>query len=72
MSIDKDKFKVIKQCNKPETGCDYNCIDCEIPDITPEECKDCMREAEENGVEYEFNVNYKNGWWECDNCRKPL
>lgn len=61
-----------KECNNFETGCDYNCRNCEIPLIEPEWCEDCAQEAKENGFEYEFNVTHKNGYWECENCRQPV
>ena len=62
----------MKICNEPETGCDYCCMDCEVPTIEPEWCEDCANQAEEDGFEYEFNVTHKNGYWECENCRKLL
>ena len=51
-----------KECNNPETGCNYNCRNCEVPLVEPEWCEDCAQEAEESGFEYEFNVIHKNGY----------
>lgn len=61
-----------KECNCPETGCDMNCMECEVPLFEPEWCEDCANAAEEAGIEYEFDVNHYNGYWECSNCRKPV
>ena len=58
----------MKICNEPETGCDYNCRDCEVPTTEPEWCEDCAQEAEDSGIEYEFNVTHKTGSWTCENC----
>ena len=58
-----------KECNKPETGCDYCCMTCEVPVIEPEWCERCSQEAENEDFEYEFNVTYKTGSWTCENCR---
>ena len=58
-----------KECNNPETGCDYRCMECEVPTTEPEYCQRCEEEAEENGFEYEFNVTHKTGSWTCENCR---
>ena len=58
-----------KECDNPETGCDYCCMECEIPTTEPEYCEDCAQEAEDSGFEYEFNVTHKTGSWTCENCR---
>lgn len=58
-----------KECNKPETGCNYNCRGCEIPTTEPEWCENCSQQAEEDDIEYEFNVTHKTGSWTCENCR---
>lgn len=50
----------------------HNCMECEVPQIEPEDCEDCRKQSEEDGVEYEANFTHKNGYWECDNCRKPV
>ena len=50
-----------KECNNPETGCDYRCMECEVPTVEPEWCENCAQESEENGFEYEFNVTHKTG-----------
>lgn len=62
---------MIKECNNPNTGCDLNCINCEIPGYDPEDCEYCRKESEENDCEYEANFTYINGNWECCNCRRP-
>ena len=61
-----------KECNNPDTGCDYNCIDCEIPTFEPECCEDCTNQAKEDGIEYEFLVTHKTGSWTCEHCRKGV
>lgn len=58
-----------KECNQPETGCDFNCMECEIPTYEPEDCEDCSQEAEENGIEYEANFTHITGSWTCEHCR---
>ena len=58
-----------KECNNPETGCDYRCMECEVPTTEPEWCERCAQEAEDSEIEYEFNVTYKTGSWTCENCR---
>ena len=45
-----------KICDNSETGCDYCCMDCEIPTIEPEWCEEYAQKAEDAGFEYEFNV----------------
>lgn len=67
--VNENWLHMKKECNQPETGCDYNCIDCEVPSTEPEYCEDCERDAEESGSEYEFNVTHKTGSWTCENCR---
>lgn len=62
----------MKKCKDLASGCDFCCMECEVPNITPEWCEDCAREAEESGFDYEFNVTYQNGYWECGNCRQPV
>lgn len=57
-----------KICDKLETGCDFNCIECEIPQIEPEDCENCLTNDEESGIEYEANFTYVNGTWQCGNC----
>lgn len=59
----------MKECNKPETGCDYNCLECEIPQTEPEDCEHCLSMAEEDGIEYEANFIYDGNSWICENCR---
>lgn len=58
-----------KQCDQPETGCDYNCMNCEIPSVEPEDCEYCLEESEEAGIEYEANFTHSSGTWTCTNCR---
>lgn len=58
-----------KICNKIETGCALNCMSCEIPTTEPEGCEHCMNVAEENDVEYEFNMTHINGYWQCQDCK---
>lgn len=58
-----------KICDEPESGCDYDCMECEVPTVEPEYCEDCESQAEEDGVEYEPNFTHKNGCWTCENCR---
>lgn len=62
----------MKECNNPETGCDLNCFDCEIPTVEPEWCEDCAEQAEKDGIEYEFLVTHVNGYWQCEHCRKGV
>lgn len=61
-----------KICKDFNTGCDMNCMECEIPEIEPEWCENCMEEMEESGIEYEPNFVYENDVWLCDNCRAPV
>lgn len=42
------------------------------PWYEPEWCEECSADAEENGFEYEPNFTWRNGCWECDNCRRPV
>lgn len=49
--------------------CEFNCMKCDIPLVEPEGCEDCSSDED---VEYEFRVNHKNGYWECDRCRIPV
>lgn len=65
-----ESWLYMKICNNPETGCDYRCMECEVPTTEPEYCQRCEEEAEENGFEYEFNVTHKTGYWTCENCRR--
>ena len=58
----------MKECNKLETGCDFCCMSCEIPETEPEYCEECCSLAEEQGIDYEFNMTYRNGHWQCENC----
>jgi len=61
-----------KECNKPETGCDYECLDCEVPTTEPEYCESCETLATENGYDYEFNVDHISGYWKCSHCNKGV
>ena len=38
------------------------------PTYEAEECEYCQQQAEDSGVEYEFNVTWRDGAWYCDNC----
>lgn len=38
------------------------------PWYEPEDCEDCLAEAEESGIEYERNFTWKDGTWICDSC----
>ena len=58
----------MKECNKEETGCDYDCMECEVPTVEPEWCEHCSQEAEESGIEYEFLVTHKHKTWACETC----
>ena len=62
----------MKECDKPETGCDYNCMNCEIPTFEPEDCEKCSAQAEEDGAEYEHNFNHISGTWTCDSCGREV
>lgn len=53
-------------------GCDHDCANCHVPSIDPEDCENCLREAEESGFEYERNFTYEDGCWICANCRQPV
>ena len=64
-----EELQDMKYCN---TCTDKNCRECEIPDIEPEECDYCVAMAEDDGVDYEFNVTYHTDHWRCDNCGKNL
>lgn len=57
-----------KVCNLPSTGCDLNCMECEVPTYEPEWCEECAESAEESGIDYEPNFTHKNGCWTCETC----
>jgi hypothetical protein len=40
----------------------------EEPDIEPEWCEECMREAEESGMEYTPDFYPEDGAWMCAHC----
>ncbi len=61
-----------KVCGDEDTGCDLNCMECEVPTITPEDCEDCRAEAEESGFEYEANFTHVTGCWTCEHCRRGV
>lgn len=58
----------MKKCNKPETGCDLDCLNCEVPTTEPEYCESCLEKAEENDLEYEANFTHITGIWTCEHC----
>lgn len=62
----------MKKCKDPMTGCDLDCINCEVPTYEPEDCEDCATLAEENGFEYEANFSYVDDHWICCNCRRGV
>lgn len=47
-------------------------MDNDEPTYDPEDCEHCKRENENDGVEYEQNVTWKDGQWICDNCGRPV
>jgi thioredoxin 1 len=61
-----------KCCNDPDTGCDLNCMECEVPTIEPENCQYCEDESEDNGVDYEANFTHISGTWCCENCGRGV
>jgi hypothetical protein len=61
-----------KVCNDLISGCDYNCICCNVPKIEPEDCEYCREDSEESGVEYEADFTYRTGTWTCENCGRPV
>ena len=62
----------MKECGNMSSGCDHDCMECDVPSIEPESCQNCMDNAEDSGVEYEGNFTYQGGCWYCDTCRQPV
>jgi hypothetical protein len=42
------------------------------PWYEPEDCEDCLIEAEKSGIEYERNFTWKEDFWYCDSCGRIL
>ena len=54
-----------KQCGVTNSGCDYNCMSCEIPTSEPKECPDCT-DFEKSHAYYEDKK------WYCSHCNELL
>lgn len=57
-----------KVCNDKSTGSDFDCHNCEIPSVEPEDCEPCTQMAEDDGVDYEANFTHVTGTWTCEHC----
>lgn len=41
-------------------------------DVEPSECEPCVEQAEEDGVEYDFNWYVEDGQPYCEHCGRPI
>ena len=55
-----DKESICNRC------IENNCIECEVPGYTPEDCKECSKELD--GIEYTRDFIWKDNMWKCEHC----
>lgn len=57
-----------KTCGFINTGCDYDCMNCEVPHLEPEDCPYCSEDDEL----YILEAYFKHKRWYCSYCDRPI